>query len=163
VKDTLKTVDGRPVLRIERRLAHPVERVWRAIIEPAQLSQWYPFTVTEMDLRVGGRILFDDGEGMTMEATIVELDAQRVFAFSEHAPPEMTRESDDLVHIELRPDGDGCLLIFTHTFDDRPAAAELRFAVDRDVPADGLDELGAEDVRERERVVDRRAVEPVRL
>ena len=35
----------------------------------------------------------------------------------------MVRESDDLVHFELWPEGEGCLLIFTHTFDDRPAAA----------------------------------------
>ena len=32
---TLDTVDGRPVLRMERRLAHPPEKVWRAIHEPA--------------------------------------------------------------------------------------------------------------------------------
>ncbi|MGH3977641.1 MAG: SRPBCC family protein [Pseudonocardiaceae bacterium] len=123
MNETLRTVDGRPVLRIERRLAHPPEKVWRALTEPAQLSQWYPFRVSEMDLRTGGKIRFDDGQGTTMGAVITELDPPRVFAFSEHAPAEMVRESDDLVHFELRPEGEGCLLIFTHTFDDRPAAA----------------------------------------
>lgn len=124
MNETLRTIDGRPVLRIERRLQHPPERVWRALTEPAELSRWYPFPVTGLQLRVGGSIRFDDGQGTVMDGVVTELDPPRVFAFSEHAPPEMEREGDDLVHFELRPDGDdGCLLIFTHTFDDRPAAA----------------------------------------
>lgn len=32
---TLETIDGRPALRFERTLAHSVERVWRAISDPA--------------------------------------------------------------------------------------------------------------------------------
>ncbi|WP_020573381.1 SRPBCC family protein [Actinopolymorpha alba] len=123
MNETLRTVDGRPVLRIERRLAHPPEKVWRALTEPAELSQWYPFRAIELDLRVGGTILFDDGQGTTMDAVITELDPPRSFAFSERAPAEMTRESDDIVQFELHPDGGGCLLVFSHTFDDRPAAA----------------------------------------
>jgi uncharacterized protein YndB with AHSA1/START domain len=123
MNETLHTIAGRPVLRIERRLAHPPEKVWRAITEPAHLSQWYPFAAAAIDLRVGGAIRFDDGQGTTMDATIVELDPPRIFAFSERAPADMSRESNDLVHFELHPDGQGCLLIFTHTFDDRPAAA----------------------------------------
>lgn len=119
----LSTVDGRPAVRIERRLAHPPGKVWRAITDPEQLSQWYPFRVTELELRVGGTITFDDGAGMVMSATVVELDEPRVFAFSEHAPEGMHRESDDLVRMEIVPDGAGCTLVFTHVFDDRPAAA----------------------------------------
>lgn len=39
---TLDTNDGRPELRLERHLAHPVERVWRAIVVPAELGRWFP-------------------------------------------------------------------------------------------------------------------------
>jgi uncharacterized protein YndB with AHSA1/START domain len=123
MNETLRTIAGRPVLRMERRLAHPPEKVWRAITEPAHLSQWYPFQAAELDLRVGGKIRFENGQDMVMDAVITELDPPRVFAFSERAPAAMERESTDLVHFELRPDGAGCLLIFTHTFNDRPAAA----------------------------------------
>ena len=38
---TLQTIDGRPALRFERRLAHPIERVWRAVTEPAELARWF--------------------------------------------------------------------------------------------------------------------------
>jgi uncharacterized protein YndB with AHSA1/START domain len=39
---TLETIDGRPALRFERTLAHSVERVWRAISDPAELERWFP-------------------------------------------------------------------------------------------------------------------------
>ncbi|GAA0974415.1 SRPBCC family protein [Acrocarpospora macrocephala] len=123
MNETLHTVDGRTVLRMERLLAHPVEKVWRAITDPAHLSQWYPFPAAELDLRPGGTIIFDDGAGTVLKAVITELDPPRVFAFSEHAPVSVPRESEDLVRFELRPEAAGCLLIFTHTFDDRYAAA----------------------------------------
>jgi uncharacterized protein YndB with AHSA1/START domain len=110
--------DGRPALRIERHLKHPPELVWRAITEPEQLNAWYPIKALTIDLRVGGRIEFEG-----MHAVVTQLDPPKVFAFSEHAPPEMHRESDDLIHFELTPDGPGCRLVFTHVFDDRPAAA----------------------------------------
>ena len=38
---TQQTVDGRPALRVERRLNHSVERVWRAITEPQELARWF--------------------------------------------------------------------------------------------------------------------------
>lgn len=123
MKETLTTVEGRPLLHIERRLPHPRERVWRAITEPEQLSRWYPFAVTELDLRLGGRIRFGAGAGTTIEAIVTELDPPGLFAFSENEPVRMIRESDDLVRFELRPLGRKCLLVFTHIFDDRYAAA----------------------------------------
>jgi uncharacterized protein YndB with AHSA1/START domain len=45
---TLETIDGRPALRFERRLAHSVERVWRAVSEPAELARWFPAAAGSM-------------------------------------------------------------------------------------------------------------------
>lgn len=33
--------DG-PVLRFARRYPHPIEKVWAALTEPAQMSRWFP-------------------------------------------------------------------------------------------------------------------------
>ncbi|MEU8194545.1 SRPBCC family protein [Microbispora amethystogenes] len=122
MKATLDELDGRPVLRMERRLSHPREKVWRAITEPGRLGRWFPFTVDEMDLRVGGKIRF--GGGMTLDAEITELDPPRVFAFVQRSTPEAPREGDNLLRFELSPEENGgCLLVFTQVFDDRPAAA----------------------------------------
>jgi uncharacterized protein YndB with AHSA1/START domain len=123
VNATLDTVDGRPLLRMERRLAHPPEKVWRALTEPAHLNQWYPFTVTLLELRVGGRIAFDDGAGTIVEGRVTELDPPRVFAFTQDPTAVLPREDENHLRFELRPDGDGCLLVFTHAFHDRPHAA----------------------------------------
>jgi uncharacterized protein YndB with AHSA1/START domain len=123
VNATLDTVDGRPLLRMERRLAHPPEKVWRALTEPAHLNQWYPFTVTALELRVGGRIAFDDGAGTIVEGRVTELDPPRVFAFTQDPTAVLPREDENHLRFELRPDGSGCLLVFTHAFHDRPHAA----------------------------------------
>ena len=34
--------EGRSVLRFERLLAHPRERVWRALTEREELEAWHP-------------------------------------------------------------------------------------------------------------------------
>ena len=114
---SLHTADGRHVLRFERRLAHPVEKVWRAITEPDHLAHWFPAT-TQIDLRLGGtiRFVFPGGEIEASEGVITELDPPRVFAFTWNGEP---------LRMELRPDGDGCVLTFTHGFTDRPMAASF--------------------------------------
>ncbi|MEV1290255.1 SRPBCC family protein [Micromonospora sp. NPDC049679] len=115
MNETLRTVDGSSVLRMERRFAHRPEKIWRALTEPAHLAQWFPSQV-ELDLRVGGTVkfVFAGGEAPPSDGVISELDPPRVFAFTWNG---------DLLHWELRPEGQGTLLILTHTFADRPAAA----------------------------------------
>lgn len=123
MNDTLTIRNGRQVLRIERRFAHAPEKVWRAVIEPARLSDWYPATVTELEPRVGGRLALDYGQGWTTTAVVTAIDPPRLFAFTERALAAMPHEGDGEIRIELRPDGDGCLMIFSQTFDDRATAA----------------------------------------
>ncbi|MGH3794677.1 MAG: SRPBCC family protein [Pseudonocardiaceae bacterium] len=127
--ETLRTVDGHGVLRIERTLTHPVDKVWRALTEPAHLSRWFP-SAMEIDLRAGGTVhfVFPGGEAPPMDGTITDLDPPRVFAYT---------WGDDHLHWELRPSTEGSLLIFTHTFGDRAGAAS--FAAGWEVCIDALD------------------------
>jgi uncharacterized protein YndB with AHSA1/START domain len=115
VEGTLQTIGGRSVLRFERRLAHPPEKVWRAITEPAHLTHWFPADI-EGERRAGAtiRLVFREGEGPAQAGTITELEAPSVFAFS---------WGESVLRFELRPEGQGCILTFTQTFDDRSAAA----------------------------------------
>jgi uncharacterized protein YndB with AHSA1/START domain len=115
---TYQPVDGRPALHFERRLAHPVERVWRAVTEPEELGHWFPNNV-EVDLRVGGRMRFVFPEGTDyppMDGEVLELDPPRRFAFT---------WGEDELRIELEPidDGQGCLLRFTDVFVQEDKAA----------------------------------------
>jgi len=112
-----ETVDGRPALRFERRLAHSVDAVWRAVTEPSELAHWFPASVA-VDLRVGGTITFAFGDpgGDSNAGEVTELDPPRRFAFT---------WEDDLLRFELEPEDDGraCRLRFTHVLDERDAAA----------------------------------------
>jgi uncharacterized protein YndB with AHSA1/START domain len=128
---TYETIDGRPAVRFERRYPHPVERVWGAVTDPAQLAQWFPNTV-EVDLREGGRMHFEfpDGEMEPMEGSVTELDPPRRFSFT---------WGDEHLHIELEPDGDGCRMRFTHVLSTREQAA--RDAAGWHVCLDRLEQL----------------------
>lgn len=94
------------VLRFERRLAHPVERVWAALTEPDELIDWLAAAEVDLD---GGRIVlrWQNEGGPTMECKITAL-----------APPTLIEYEGDphgTLRWELRPDGDGTLLTFTAT------------------------------------------------
>lgn len=108
---------GRTALRMERRLAHPPQRVWDAITRPAHLAKWFPSEVS-VDLRPGGEIGFhfpgDPGPGMTGRVT--DADEPRLFAFT---------WGEDHLRWEITPDGDGSRLSLVHTFGDRFGAASF--------------------------------------
>jgi uncharacterized protein YndB with AHSA1/START domain len=53
---TYLEIDDRPAVRFERIYEQPVERVWEAISEPEQMSQWFPSPNVEHDARAGGSI-----------------------------------------------------------------------------------------------------------
>lgn len=107
----LRTVDGRSVLRMERRLAHPPERVWGALTESARLADWFPDRIS-IELRPGGAVTYSEGE----PGVVTDLDPPRLIAW--------TWDSDHL-RFELHPDGEGTRLVLTHTFDDRAGAASF--------------------------------------
>ncbi|WP_223701030.1 SRPBCC family protein [Sutcliffiella deserti] len=112
---TLQKSDSRFALRFERFFSQDSEEVFLAITNPSFFSQWYPFATGEMDLRMGGQIAFDDGEGTTYSGTITQLDAPYLFGF---------REVDDLINISLVQEDEGCRMIFTHTFNDNSWAVQ---------------------------------------
>ncbi|MGH2586217.1 MAG: SRPBCC family protein [Dehalococcoidia bacterium] len=113
----LHTVDGRPILRFERRLAHPPRKVWAALTDPAQLAQWFPADI-EGDRAPGAtlRFVFREDEGPAQDGLITAFDPPHLLAFTWDA---------DVLRFELHPDGRGCRLVFTHSFDDRPGAASF--------------------------------------
>ena len=125
---TLTTVNDRPALRFERRFRQPIERVWRAISDPADMAQWFPSNV-EGDRRVGAELLFVDDEqraaareageptradGPMFRGSVVVHDPPNEFAFT---------WGGELLRFELTPDGDGTRLVFTHVLSHPSVAA----------------------------------------
>ncbi len=98
--------DGTPTLCFERRLAAPVERVWRAVTDPEEMRAWFPSAVVG-ERRVGAPLAFpfDDDPVDTFEGEVTAWDPTSVFAFTWNG---------DEIRIELTPDGDATRLVFTH-------------------------------------------------
>jgi uncharacterized protein YndB with AHSA1/START domain len=105
--------DGLSVIRFERHIAHPIERVWAALTDPDQMIRWWG--EGDLDLVEGGRFTVtwqntdDAGHRPVMHATITRLDPPRLLE---------TRGGDhgDL-RWELRPEGEGTLLSLTSTLE----------------------------------------------
>lgn len=117
------TSHARPSLTLTRRFAARPEKVWSAWTEPERLIGWFgPANIkpgslrAELDLRVGGRyvISFDHASGEHSEVGGVYREVvpneRLVFSWAWHSTPE--RES--LVSVQIRPEGAGTLLVFTH-------------------------------------------------
>jgi uncharacterized protein YndB with AHSA1/START domain len=108
---TLETRDGRHVLRYERRLAHPIDRVFAAITAPAELRGW--LAEADVDLALGGRVRLrwlntgDDGSTATATGRVTALDPPRLVEFD--------TDPHGVLRFELHEDGDGTALTFTVT------------------------------------------------
>jgi uncharacterized protein YndB with AHSA1/START domain len=103
--------NGRSTLRFERDLRHPIERVWRAITDPAELNTWFPSRVGLSELNVGARLhfVFEAEQVPPLDGEITELEPPRVLAFTWGV---------DQLRFELEPAAAGCTLVFTCTFTD---------------------------------------------
>ena len=106
---TLETIDGRPALRFERTLAHPIERVWRAISEPAELERWFP-AAADWTPATGETF---DAYGASGEVTEVDAPNRLAWTFG-----------GENFSFELVDQADGCRLVFTHVFGDGALAAQ---------------------------------------
>jgi len=121
------------ILRIERRLPGPIERVWAYIVEPEKRALW--FVGGAWDLRAGGvaKVDFDHTklsdeptpddwkamDGVSMTATITRVDPPRLLAYR----ADMGAGEAEIT-FELRPDGNDVILTLTQTpVDDQGKAA----------------------------------------
>jgi uncharacterized protein YndB with AHSA1/START domain len=96
--------DDRVGVRFERRLAHPPQRVWRAITEPDQLAAWFPDTI-EGEFGPGAEVKFPKFVEMGLPAVgrVTDFDPPRLLAFT---------WGPSTLRFELEPDGDGTRLLF---------------------------------------------------
>jgi uncharacterized protein YndB with AHSA1/START domain len=116
--------DGRFELRFERRLAHPVAKVWRAITEPEQLRAWFPAAV-DMEPTPGAKLRFELPSDAQARHDIPDADMVSYGEVTAVNPPRLLEYtwSGEVLRWELEPADDGCRLRFTNVFDDREIAA----------------------------------------
>ncbi len=108
--------DGdRSLLRYERALAHPPQKVWRALTEPAHLKAWFPSEI-HGELAPGAAVtfVFPEHEAPPMDGRVTEFDPPNVIELS---------WGPDLLRFELEPSGDGTHLTFTVLLEELGKAA----------------------------------------
>jgi uncharacterized protein YndB with AHSA1/START domain len=102
-------------LTFTRHLAHPPDKVWRAISEPEHLEVWFPDRI-EGERRAGAALRFVPAEhpDQGFEGEMLTFD-----------PPKLMelRWGTDHLRIELTPEDDGTLLTFVDTFAELGKAA----------------------------------------
>jgi uncharacterized protein YndB with AHSA1/START domain len=113
--DLLQLPDGRWQLCFKRALAHPPEKVWRAITEPEHLAKWFPTTI-EGDRVTGAslRFSFSGGQAPPVDGEMIAFEPTSVMEL---------RWGTDIVRLELRPIDDGTELTLLDTLDERGKAA----------------------------------------
>lgn len=113
----LDDVDGAPVLRFERRLAHAPQRVWRALTDPAELAGWFPVGVEAVPEPGAPMRFVTDMPGDVAEGQVLECDPPKVYAF---------RWARSVLRFELAAEDDGgCLLRFSHTLSGTDTSGDL--------------------------------------
>jgi uncharacterized protein YndB with AHSA1/START domain len=115
--------DGNAVIRFERQLAHPIEKVWAALTERGELIKWWGDAT--LDLVEGGDFKLrwlntdDEGNAVAIDATISSLDSPRLLeTVGVWASTSQSGKSIDERHAvlrwELEADGDETVLRFTN-------------------------------------------------
>ena len=112
---TLEGDGTRYILTVERRLAEPPEKVWRALTDRELIKQWFPCDV-EGEWVVGAPLRFEflhgEGEGLSdedMRGEVLAVEEPRLLEFTWGA---------EVLEYELTPDGDGCRFRLSHRIDD---------------------------------------------
>lgn len=104
------TYDGEFTMRFERRLAHPPERVWAALTEPALIEGW--LGRAEGRVAAGETVAItwlnggEEAEASVMTAEVTDLEPHRTLV--------LTGDIHGRLRFELTPEADGrTRLIFT--------------------------------------------------
>ena len=124
-------------VRFERRYATTPEDLWSSVTEPERLARW--LGPVYGDLVVGGRYelrMGDDVAGSPQNAVgdVVECDAPRRLVIGWEFPGEAASR----VIVDIRPDGDGAVLVLEHL--DLEAAAARGYGGGWHASLDQLDD-----------------------
>jgi uncharacterized protein YndB with AHSA1/START domain len=105
---SLRSADGKGVVRLEDRFDTGVDDVWAAITDPARLASWYG-EITG-DLRIGGQYqahVFATGWEGTGRVEACEPPRRLVVTGKDPDEP-----FEDVTEVTLTPDGDHTVLVF---------------------------------------------------
>jgi uncharacterized protein YndB with AHSA1/START domain len=104
----LRAEGDRCGVRFERRYDATPAEVWSALTEPERLRRWLA-NAAELEPRPGGRFILGWDADET-DGTVLAFEPGRLLELRWPYPDE----PDSVTRFELRPDGDGTLLVLDH-------------------------------------------------
>ncbi len=134
---------GQTDVQIIRDFAAPVDRVWKAMTDPALIPQWlgahWPMTLCRQDFRIGGTLRWEwsdpDGDGrMGLSGRYIEIAAPRRLVHTEIFDEDWTG-GEAVVTMDFAEIPGGTRM----TMHIRYASREARDAVLRTPMADGME------------------------
>ena len=98
--------------RMQIFIEAPPDDVWHALTDPETTGEWWD-PIRSADWRVGGRVVYEPGDGLTIQAEVLEVDRPRrlSFTFDAEAFPD---HPPSRVAWEIEPVAGGCLLRLVH-------------------------------------------------
>jgi Uncharacterized conserved protein len=102
---TLYPTEKGHVARYERDLKHSAEQAWAWLTDNGKLAQWFA-ELSSHDLREGGTMRFDMGDGTFEEMKITDFSEGSVLEYE---------WGEDSVRFEIEPRPDGCRLVLIET------------------------------------------------
>ncbi|MBO3085393.1 SRPBCC domain-containing protein [Cellulomonas fengjieae] len=106
----LSRLSTRPgALTLTWSFSAPMEDVWVGLTDPALVAQWLG-RPTQYDVRLGGALVVDHGDGFLSRSVVTELEPARRLAMTWDFPDEPA----SVVGFTLRPSGAGTVLELAH-------------------------------------------------
>jgi uncharacterized protein YndB with AHSA1/START domain len=148
--DMAKPARDGVVLRYLRVLPHPIDAVWRAITDPAEIQAWWG-TRPEIDLRVGGEYVSHHATGDRVVDRILRVEPPSLFehTFWQHVNP------DARVTWELTSVAAGTQLVLTHSMTIADLRREAAAAGHEDDPYRGVSQSAGGWIGLLDRLADR--------
>jgi uncharacterized protein YndB with AHSA1/START domain len=109
---TVEKHENRVTVRFERRMKHPVEKVWHALTHRDELNHWFPNDIGVDEIAADTRLhfTFRGGEGPPGDGEVLEFDPPRLLVITWY---------DATLRFELTPTDDGgCSFVFSHDVED---------------------------------------------
>jgi uncharacterized protein YndB with AHSA1/START domain len=101
------TSEPAPIARVSLRIESPRSRVWRALVDPTDITRYMPATDVQSDWREGSTITWRSEIGVRprdVQGVILRLEPERVFEYRYVNPYSRATHR---VTIELSDDGEG--------------------------------------------------------
>jgi uncharacterized protein YndB with AHSA1/START domain len=92
------------------------ERLWRAITDPAETQLYYYHTKVRSDWKPGSRMVYLDGDEISLECKVLEIDPPNrlVHSFSAMFDPQLATERPSRVTWTIVQQGETCHLTVVH-------------------------------------------------